>query len=621
MCGIVGWVDFARDLTPAQSVLTAMTNSLVNRGIDSQGVWLSRHAGLGHTRTAVIDPAGGLQPFVALVDGQPVAVISYNGEVYNFSQLRTELIARGHTFVTRSDTEVVIQAYLAWGHDCVRRLEGIFAFAIWDVRRSELFLARDRLGVKPLFVSRQPTGVVFGSEPKALLIHPEVSRVVNQDGLRELFATAKKPGMSIYQDLRALLPGHYWVVGRSGVQDRTYWELTVRDHPHDVPATVNHVGELLEDIVHRELQSDVPLCLALSGGIDSSTIATIAAHRQRQQRGEQVRTFVTTFEDYAANFRPDDVRFAPDEVFAAEVAASIQSEHIPIVLKSSDLMDASTRLAALTAQDAPTTLGDMDTSNYLTSQRIKEHSTVALSGEVADEIFGGYSWMFDEELLAAPVFPWVAKEFLQPGSPRGQGRGLFDRQFMANLDLNAYYADHFQEAISAAPVHDSDSPVERHMRQVSYVTLSWWLPMLLDRDDRLSMANALEMRVPFGDHRLVEYLYNTPWAMKTFDGREKSLLRAASRQLLPSSVLDRSKCPWPVTQDPAYAQLLRSELAAMRNNPSSPALPYLDLAAIDDAINNPSPISHEWISRMNVEMALQFNTWLTQYDISLSVSG
>ncbi|WP_430790383.1 asparagine synthase (glutamine-hydrolyzing) [Actinoplanes sp. G11-F43] len=618
MCGIVGWVDFTLDLTNERPTLRAMTDRLAERGVDGRGVWLSRHAGLGHTRTAVIDVAGGAQPMTAVHDGRGATVV-YNGEVYNFKQLRTELTDRGHRFTTRSDTEVVLRAYLEWGPGFASRLEGIFALAIWDEQRAELILVRDRLGVKPLFYAAQPDGVVFGSEPKALLAHPWVRPVVGADGLRELFATAKQPGMSVFRDMRAVLPGHVLTVGRAGVTDTVYWELTATEHRDDLDGTIGHVRELLDDIVLRELEAEVPLCTALSGGIDSSAISAIAANWRWRLSGERIRTFVTTFDDYAAAFRPDDVRFAPDEVFAAEVARELRSEHVRIELNTADLMDPAVRLAALRAQDMPTTLGDMDTSNYLTARRIKQHSTVALSGEVADEIFGGYGWMHDEQLLGADVFPWVAKEFLQPGSPRGQGRGLFDPAFIDKLELGDYYADHYARALARAPHAEGEDATERRMRGISYVTLTWWLPMLLDRDDRLAMANALELRVPYGDHRLVEYLYNTPWAMKTFDGREKSLLRAAVRGRVPQSVLDRVKCPWPVTQDPAYAEMLRRQLADLLADPSSPSLPFLDVPAVRAAVERPSEIAHQWVSRMNLEMVLQFDTWLREYRIEIAV--
>lgn len=619
MCGIVGWLDFARNLTDERATLRAMTDTLAKRGVDDQGLWLAGNVAFGHTRTAIIDVAHAVQPMTAEEDGSPVAAIVYNGEVYNFKQLRTELEARGHRFRTRSDTEVVLRAYLEWGADCAKRLEGIFAFAIWDVRRAELVLVRDRLGVKPLFYTRLPEGVMFASEPKALLANPLVRPVVGQDGLRELFATAKKPGQTVFRDMAELRPGHTLTVGRDGVVDRVYWELEARPHTDDVEATVKHVRELLEEIVLRELVSDVPLCTALSGGVDSSAITAIAAKWRWQTDGERIRTFVTTFDEYARKFQPDDVRFSPDEPYAQEVARHVGTDHVNIRLSTQDLMDPEVRRAALLAQDMPTTLGDMDTSNYLTSRRIKTHSTVALAGEVADEIFGGYNWMHMPELLRSGTFPWTANEPRQPGSRKGQGRGLFDDGLMEKLELGAYYADHFQEAAAQTPYLEGESDDERLMRTVSYVTLKWWLPMLLDRGDRLSMAHGLELRVPYADHRLVEYMYNTPWSLKTFDGREKSILRAAVRDLIPASVLERTKSPWPVTQDPAYAAMLRAELSDMLNDPSSPALPYLNLDEVRSTVENPSGIAHEWVSRMHIEMALQFNSWLKHYGVELAI--
>ncbi|MCW2881629.1 MAG: hypothetical protein JWQ95_5729 [Sphaerisporangium sp.] len=618
MCGIAGWVDFGRDLTQERPTLQAMTNTLARRGVTDQGLWLRGNAALGHTRTSIIDLAGGVQPLTVEEDGRPVAVIVYNGEVYNFKQLRSELEARGQRFRTRSDTEVVLRAYLEWGADCAKRLEGIFAFAVWDLRREELVLVRDRLGVKPLFYTRLPEGILFGSEPKALLANPLVRPAVDVEGLQELFATAKKPGQSVFRDMRAVLPGHTLTISRKGVVDRTYWALEARPHTDDLDTTITNVRSLLEDIVLRELEADVPLCTALSGGVDSSAITAIAA-KWRKLDGERVRTFVVTFDDYAKNFEPDDVRFSPDEPYAAEVARHVDSDHVRILLKTEDLMDPETRLAVLLAQDMPTTLGDMDTSNYLTSRQIKTHSTVALAGEVADEIFGGYNWMYNPVLLDADVFPWVANETRQPGSPRGQGRGLFDEGLMRKLDMNRYYADEFQQALSEVPHQDGEDAKERQMRSVGYVTLTRWLPMLLDRDDRLSMAHGLELRVPYADHRLVEYMYNTPWSMKTFDGREKSILRAAVRDLVPASVLERTKSPWPVTQDPAYTKMLHGEMTALVNDPSSPALPFLDIDAVRRMLEDPAGIAHQWVSRMNIEMALQFNTWLRHYNVELAI--
>lgn len=618
MCGIAGWVDFERDLSRERPALQAMTEALAKRGVDDQGLWLDNHAALGHTRTAIIDLVDGVQPLTVEEDGSRVATIVYNGEVYNYKQLRTELQGRGHRFRTRSDTEVVLHSYLEWGADCAKRLEGIFAFAIWDLRREELVLVRDRLGVKPLFYHQLADGVLFGSEPKSLLANPLIKPVVAVEGLQEMFAVAKKPGQAVFRDMREILPGHTLTIGRGGAVDRTYWALEARPHTDDLPETIRHVRSLLDDIVLRELVADVPLCTALSGGLDSSSLTAIAAMWRWKLEGARLRTFVTTFDDYAEKFEADDVRFSPDEPFAIEVAEHLSSDHVNIRLSSHDLMDPKTRLAALLAQDAPSTLGDMDISNYLTSREIRTHSTVALVGEVADEIFGGYNWMFNPETVGAKAFPWVAHEALMPSSQKGQGRGLFDNGLLAKLDMQGYYADSYREAAAEAPHQEGESPEEHRMREITYLTLTRWMPMLLDRGDRLSMAHGLELRVPYCDHRLVEYLYNTPWSFKTFDGREKSILRAAVRDLLPASVLERKKSPWPVTQDPAYTQMLHNELTALIGDPNSPILPFLDHEAVRHTLQNPGA-ANDWPSRMHIETALQFNSWLAHYNVELAI--
>jgi asparagine synthase (glutamine-hydrolysing) len=616
MCGIAGWVDFARDLKEEQPTLQAMIDTLAPRGVDDQGVWTAGHVGLGHTRTAIIDVAGGRQPLVAERDGRVAGVISYNGEVYNFKQLRSELRERGHRFETRSDTEVVLRAYLEWGTGCAQRLEGIFAFAIWDPRSERLVLVRDRLGIKPLFYSRTADGVVFGSEPKALLAHPLVSPTVTMEGLREVFSIAKQPGKAVFRDMSEVLPGHVLTISRAGVVDTSYWTLEARPHTDSLEQTITRVRSLLDEIVLRELVADVPLCTMLSGGLDSSAVSAVAARWRWQLDGERIQTFVTTFDGYAKNFQPDDTRTAADEPYAIEVAERLRSDHVNIVLSTADLMTPATRMAALVAQDLPSTLGDMDTSNYLTAQRIKKQSTVALSGEVADEVFGGYGWMFNPDCVAGDVFPWVVSEMRQPGTSGGQGRGLFDRGLLERLDMRTYYSDGYRTACREAPHPGGESPEEHRMRSICYAALTRWLPMLLARDDRLSMAHGLELRVPYADHRLVEYLYNTPWSFKTFDDREKGLLRAAVRNLLPASVLDRRKSPWPVTQDQAYTRMLHDELRALIGDANAPVLPLLDAGAVLRTLDRPA---HDWPSRMNIEMALQFNTWLTHYDVELTV--
>ncbi|CAM3692269.1 asparagine synthase (glutamine-hydrolyzing) [Kibdelosporangium persicum] len=620
MCGITGWVDFSRDLTAARPTIESMTRALGNRGPDSAAVWLDRHAALGHTRTAVIDLAGGLQPLVAQEDGRTPAVLSYSGEVYNFRELRSLLRSNGHRFRTSSDTEVVLRAYLEWGPDCVRRLEGMFAFAIWDRRHEELVLARDRLGIKPLFYARLPHGVLFGSEPKSLLANRLVRPVVDQAGLRELLSTAKTPGQAVFRDMLELPPGHTAVVSRRGISLNRYWRLRAAPHTDDLPTTITTVRELLKDIVRRELVADVPLCTALSGGLDSSALTAFAADVLAEQDGHRVRTITTTFEGYGDNFRPDDTRSAPDAPFAAEVVRAVGSDHVDIVLTTSDITEESTRLAAMRAQDMPTPYGDMDASLYRTFRRIRQHNTVALIGEGADEIFGGYIWLHQAEFAHAQTFPWVAMESLHDSCREaGMGRALLDQGLLAKIDMPQHYAEIYRQACAEAPHQDGESADEHRMRELCYLHLTRWLPMLLDRDDRLSMASGLEVRVPFCDHRLVEYLYNVPWSMKTYDGREKSLLRAAVADKLPQRVLRRPKSPWPVTQDPAYTHALQRELSKLLAGWDSPALQLIDVGNARRAADDTSATAYGWHSRMNIELVLQLDLWLRHYEVELAL--
>lgn len=618
MCGVTGWVDFSRNLTTARSTVESMTRTLGSRGPDGEGIWLSRHAALGHTRTAVIDLAGGAQPMAAEEADRTLAVLTYSGEVYNYGELREQLRRKGHRFRTASDTEVVLRAYLQWGADCAQRLQGMFAFAIWDPQREELLLVRDRLGVKPLFYARLPEGVLFGSEPKALLANPLMRPMVDRDGLRELLSTAKTPGQAVFRDMRELPPGHVAVVSRRGIHETRYWALQATKHTDDLDTTIATVRGLLEDIVRRELVSDVPLCTALSGGLDSSALAAFAAGILGEQNGHRVRTITTSFDGYSDNFRPDDTRSAPDAPFAAEVVRRVGSDHTDIVLTTSDLTKTSTRLAAIHAQDMPTPYADMDASLYRTFHRMKQHSTVALIGEGADEIFGGYIWLHLADFAQAPTFPWVAMEELHDGCrPAGLGRGLLAPALLEKIDMPQHYAEIYRQACAQAPHQDGESAGERRMRELCYLHLTHWLPMLLDRDDRLGMASGLEVRVPFCDHRLVEYLYNVPWSMKTFDGREKSLLRAAVADKLPERVLQRPKSPWPVTQDPAYTHALHHELTELLARPDAPVLQLIDTDHARRAATDTSDVAYGWHSRMNIELVLQLDLWLRHYEVEL----
>ncbi len=611
MCGIAGWVDFSRDLSKEHATIQAMTRTLKNRGPDAEGIWTARHVALGHRRLAIIDVVGGAQPMEFSELDKQLAVLTFSGEIFNFRELRAELRARGHHFHTRSDTEVLLHSYLEWGTACVHRLMGMYAFAIWDARRDELVMVRDHMGVKPLFYMETPHGVLFGSEPKAILANPMAPCRTDLDGLREMFDMVKTPEETVYVGMREVRPGHLVRVNANGVVNQRYWSLEAKPHTDDLQATIGHVRELLEDIVYRELNSDVPLCTLLSGGLDSSAVTALAA--KNLGRG-QVRSFSVDFAGAEDRFQADAVRGSADAPFAREVAEFVSSRHTEILLDSANLVDPAVRAEVLYATDRPPAYwGDMWPSLYLLFRAIRMTSTVALSGESADELFGGYRWFHNPNAIKAETFPWLTS-----GSSRYFGGiGLLDRGLVEKLDLAEYRRQRYSEAIAEMPQLPGEPDQDRRMRQITYLNLTRFVQTLLDRTDLMSMAASLEVRVPFCDHRLVEYVFNVPWQMKSFDGREKSLLRAATADLLPTSVLERVKTPYPATQDPGYEAALQSELREVLSDMNAPVRPLLDLDKARAVAARESGAVSRAYDRGSLEMALWLNRWLVANDVML----
>jgi asparagine synthase (glutamine-hydrolysing) len=615
MCGMAGWVSYDGDLEAHHDVIETMTKTMSLRGPDAGGVWIDRHVGLGHRRLAVIDLAGGAQPMQAEERGRAIASLIYTGEVYNFVDLRDELKQLGHRFKTRSDTEVVLRGYLQWGDRVAEHLNGMFAFAIWDVRSEELLLIRDRMGVKPLFYYPTADGVLFGSEPKAILAHPHVRPRVNKDGLREILVLAKNPERTIYAGMCEVRPGQVVRVNRNGITKRRYWMLAAREHVDDLPRTIRTVTELLEDIVRRQIVSDVPLCSLLSGGLDSSAVTAMAHQAITVKQRGPIRSFSVDFVDHGAPFVPGDLHKSSDTPFVRDFVATVGCDHTEVVLDSRELADRELTRAVIQASDFPLSVsGDMFSSLYRLFQAVRAESTVALSGESADEIFGGYPWFHDAEAVGAPMFPWLATT-----NGTFDGAQVLDADLLQRLNLQEFQADSYAQAIAETPIHEGEDAVERRMRQISYLHLTRFVQFLLDRKDRMSMAVGLEVRVPFCDHRLVEYVFNIPWHLKTFDGREKSILRAATRDLLPNSIVERQKSPYPSTQDPAYEKAVRGDVAAVLQDRSHPATSVLNRKVIEDLLARPLGTTSSLAERAGLERARSISAWLKDYGVLLEL--
>jgi asparagine synthase (glutamine-hydrolysing) len=607
MCGITGWVD-RRGGPGDPATLGRMVQTMACRGPDAAGSWIDGGVALGHRRLSVIDLESGGQPMVASTAGGPV-VITYCGEVYGFACLRDRLVERGHRFETRSDTEVVLRAYLEWGDDVARHLTGMFAFAIWDGRLGELLLVRDRLGVKPLFYAPTAWGVAFASEPKGILAHPWFQPALDGDGLRDLVSFVGAPGSSIWRGMFEVRPGTSLRFRPDGAcERRVYWRLSANRHADGPEETVRHVRHLLSDIVRRELVSDVPLSMLLSGGLDSSALTAMA--RGALGEGGALQSFALDFRGDDDRFRPDEQRDARDLPFARCVAEHCGTRHAEVVLTGADVVDADLLTTMTRAYDRPVPQGDLDSSYHLLCRAVRERSTVALTGEAADEVFGGYRWFHDEGAVDASGFPW----FPWHNAPRGFPRfSVLRAEVEAELRCEEHRTASYEEAVAETPRLDGETGRDARMRELTYLHLTRLLPSLLDRVDRMSMAVGLEIRVPYCDHRLVQYLYDAPWALKTLGGREKGLLRAAAAPMLPAGVLQRRKSHYPTVLDTRYDEMLRTQCADLAGRPGARVFDLVDRNKVTWLVKAGDSPATAHVVRRSRELVVSLDRWLELY--------
>ena len=600
MCSICG-IYAARGLgLGALSAVEGMSGTMAHRGPDAAGGFSSSNVAMHHNRLAVVDIIGGAQPMTVVLGGKRYTIV-YNGELYNTAELTQELAARGVTPRTHSDTEALVYAYAVFGEECLSHLNGIFAFAIYDDFEGSLFCARDRLGVKPFFFTEVQGQFLFASEVKALLRHPSVRPVIDAVGLWQLLylAPVTLPGSGVFRDIRELLPGECLRVDAGGVHRRRYWDYTPGAHSEGREETVEHVRALLTDAIGRQLVSDVPLCCFLSGGLDSSVVSAVAAERYRRE-GKRLATYSFEYEgnDYAPTlFQPN-----ADDDYARLMADYIGSDHTVLVADSETV--ALELLPAVLSRDFPGQ-ADIDSSLRYFCARVKEKHTVALSGECADEIFGGYPWFYRPEMLARDFFPWVH-------DPRAR-IGLFNADVTRAEEGYAYLSEVYHRAVAAVPTEAEEPLEERTARVATRLSVDYFMTNLLERKDRMSMASGLEVRVPFSDHRILEYVYRVPWKYKFEDGVEKSLLRAAMASYLPPEILHRKKSPYPKTHNPAYEKLVREMLLARLSRRGSPLAPLLRRGAVEELMAGGDVT---WLGQLMSRP--QMYAWLLQFDYFLS---
>ncbi|MCR1951602.1 asparagine synthase (glutamine-hydrolyzing) [Clostridium sp. DSM 100503] len=611
MCGITGFVNFKENIKNNIKTLKEMTDTLINRGPNAEGTYISNNVMFGHRRLIVVDPEGGRQPMKKVVNGKEYVVV-YNGELYNTEDLRKELINDGYTFEGYSDTEILLISYIRWGIDCIKKFNGIFAFAIYDEREKRVLLARDTMGVKPLFYTMKNGTFIFGSEIKALFKHPYVEPVVDKDGLTELFALgpAVIPGTTVYKDIEEVKPAQYIVVNEDGIKKDMYWELKAEEFNESEEEAVEHVRELLIDAINRQLVGDVPLCTFLSGGLDSSAISAIAA-KEYKKKNKTLTTYSIDYEDNEKFFKSSLFQPTSDQHFAELMAEYIGSNHRTVVLNHRDLANALDD--AVLGRDLPG-MADVDSSLYLFCKEVKKEFVIALSGECADELFGGYPWFTNEEMINANTFPW--SRFI------GERKAILSPD-LKKLKIEEVAQTAYNDTLKEVPHLSGESKLEYRMRELFYLNLRWFMVNLLNRKDRMSMANSLEVRVPFADYRIVEYAFNIPSNIKLLDGREKGLLRKSLEGILPDSIIYRKKSPYPKTHNPIYTDMVCNTMTKILNDKSSPILDIIDTTKVKEIVDTKgAAYKTPWYGQLMtgpqmIAYLIQVNNWLKFYNVKL----
>lgn len=613
MCGIAGWVNFSESLKSNSKIIKKMTDILERRGPDSEGIYESENVLLGHRRLIVVDPEGGEQPMIKIINGNKYVLV-YNGELYNTEELRKSLLEEGYFFDSYSDTEVLLMSYIAWGVNCIKKFNGIFAFAIYDEEKEQVFLARDQMGVKPLFYSINNKNIIFASEIKAILANPMVKAQIDREGITELFALgpAVVPGKAIYKNILEIAPANCLLISKGNIKVWEYWKVTLQENKETVEEAAEHVRLLLFDAIKRQLVGDVPICTFLSGGLDSSAISAIAAEEFRN-RGKILNTYSIDYKDNEKYFKSSLFQPTSDKYWVFRMAEFIKSNHKNVVLNHKDLVLA--LKDSTLARDLPG-MADVDSSLLLFCKEIRKNFVVSLSGECADEIFGGYPWYTNEEMLNAKTFPWSRAV--------GMRKSILNEKIKKfNIEECAEYE--YLKTLKEVPHFENEDKKNYRMKEMFYLNLKWFMVNLLNRKDRCSMYNSLEVRVPFADIRIVEYAFNLPAEIKLLHGREKGILRKALEGVLPEDVVYRKKSPYPKTHNPIYTEMVCKEMNKILSDNNSPILEIIDKKVVKEIVDTEGKsYTTPWFGQLMtgpqlIAYLIQLNIWMKEYNVNILI--
>lgn len=616
MCAITGFcrpnskkfIDFAK----WRKVLNSMNEALRHRGPNNNGTFLQFDCGLAHSRLSIVDLKGGSQPMKFEQSGSQFVII-YNGEVYNSKELKLDLQKKGVKFKTNSDTEIVLMGHVIYGPQFVEKINGIFAYAIWNEKTKTISLFRDRFGVKPLFFTVFNETLVFSSEIKALFKFPGVRPKIDRRGLCEIFGLgpARTPGCGVFKNVFEVKPGHFLQFSDRGLVQKPYWQLKSKEHVDSFNNTIEKTRFLVKDSILRQTVSDVSLCTFLSGGVDSSIVTAICA-KEFEKQGKKLQTFSFDFAGNEKFFKSNSFQPSQDRPWVEKMVEFLQLDHTFLECSNENLID--NLFKVVDATDLPCMV-DIEASLLHFCSKVAETNKVALTGECADEIFGGYPWFYKQEMFDAKTFPWSMN--------LEQRKVLLKTSLVNALQLDDYVQNAYDNAIKQVPKLEGENATEARRRELAYLNLTWFMQTLLNRMDRTSMFCGLEARVPFADHRLIEYVFNVPWEFKNYDGVVKGLLRHSAKPFLPHEVLFRAKSPYPKTYNPGFEQGLKNLISEKMSNCNSPIRNFVSKAKLKEFLKTSSKnYDRPWFGQLMagpqmVAYMLQIDYWIEKFKIEV----
>lgn len=614
MCGIAGFYQLKHDVFKDYSFnllknkLINMKNSIKHRGPNDDEIYMEGFCGLAHTRLSIRDIKGGHQPMTRRYNGKR-ATIAYNGELYNANELKYRLSSYDIDLRTTSDTEIILYCYLVFGTKIFKDFNGIFAFAIYD--NNKLILARDHIGVKPLYYYFDSKQFVFSSEPKGIFAYG-IAPKLNHGSWCEIIGLgpAHTLGNGVFEGIKELLPGHFLSITIDDnrnvtLSDTCFWKLTSRIHRDDYASTVGYTSYLIEDSIKKQMVSDIPICTFLSGGLDSSLVSSIVSSNLKDK---QLNTYSFDFVDNDINFKANSFQSTRDRPFVDIMTQYINSNHKYLECNNQNQIDC--LFEAVDARDMPC-MADVESSMLYFCRLVSRECKVTLTGECADEIFGGYPWFHREEMLNQNTFPW--------SYDMNTRTYLFKKDFIDELAIDDYVKNAYETSVNECEYLTEENETETLRRKVTWLNIRWFMMTLLTRMDRCSMFSGLEARVPFADYRILEYVFNVPWEYKCYNNQTKSLLVECGKKYLPDEILYRKKTPYPKTYDPNYEKIL-GEMVWEEYISNSSLQTIIDKKKLESFVSSPKDYGKPWYGQLMagpqmLAYVLQIGYWMRKYQL------